>query len=218
MNSNSKNIIIVNKPKGVTSFWVVNFIKKKFNYKKVGHAGTLDPNATGVLILGVNEGTKELSNLLLDNKEYIATIQFGYRTDSYDIEGKIIETTDKKVSIEEIRKYLDNLYNVEIYQTPPIYSAIKVNGKKLYEYARENREVKIEQRKVKIIENEIISFDDQKQILVIRLFVSKGFYIRSFANDIGLSLNNFATLIDLQRTKSGNFSLNDAIDIDWKSK
>lgn len=83
MNSNNKNIIVVNKPKGVTSFWVVNFIKRKFKYKKVGHAGTLDPNATGVLVLGINEGTKELSNLLLDNKEYIATIQFGYRTDSW---------------------------------------------------------------------------------------------------------------------------------------
>lgn len=215
MNSNNKNIIVVNKPKRVTSFWVVNFIKRKFKYKKVGHAGTLDPNATGVLVLGINEGTKELSNLLLDNKEYIATIQFGYRTDSYDTEGKIIDKTTNKVSFKEIENYLSSFQNVEIYQTPPIYSAIKINGKKLYEYARENKPVDIEQRKVKIIENEILSFDVENQILKIRLLVSKGFYIRSFANDIGLALNNFATLIDLQRTKSGEFSLEDAINVDW---
>lgn len=215
MNSNIKNIIVVNKPKGVTSFWVVNFIKKKFNYKKVGHAGTLDPNATGVLILGVNEGTKQLSNLLLDDKEYIATIEFGYRTDSYDIDGKILERTSNKVNLKQIQNYLKDLHDLEIYQTPPIYSAIKVNGKKLYEYARENKDIRIEKRKVKIIENEIISFDEVSQILKIRLLVSKGFYIRSFANDIGISLNSLATLIDLERTKSGNFSLNDAIHIDW---
>lgn len=215
MNSNIKNIIVVNKPKGVSSFWVVNFIKKKFNYKKVGHAGTLDPNATGVLILGVNEGTKQLSNLLLDDKEYIATIEFGYRTDSYDIDGKILERTSNKVNFKQIQNYLKDLHDLEIYQTPPIYSAIKVNGKKLYEYARENKDIRIEKRKVKIIENEIISFDEVSQILKIRLLVSKGFYIRSFANDIGISLNSLATLIDLERTKSGNFSLNDAIHIDW---
>lgn len=215
MNSNIKNIIVVNKPKGATSFWVVNFIKKKFNYKKVGHAGTLDPNATGVLILGVNEGTKQLSNLLLDDKEYIATIEFGYRTDSYDIDGKILERTSNKVNLQQIQNYLKDLHDLEIYQTPPIYSAIKVNGKKLYEYARENKDIRIEKRKVKIIENEIISFDEVSQILKIRLLVSKGFYIRSFANDIGISLNSLATLIDLERTKSGNFSLNDAIHIDW---
>lgn len=209
-----KNILIVNKPKGITSNDVVQLIKKKYNYKKVGHAGTLDPNASGVLVLGINDGTKLLSKLILDKKEYIATIQFGYATDTYDLEGKKTFETNFKTNIDYINKVLNGIIvNKSFKQKPPIYSAIKINGKKLYEYARDNVEVKISDRDVTIYEKEILNFDLEKQILKIRLLVSKGFYIRSFANDLGISLNTYGTLIDLIRTKSGEFTIDQAIDL-----
>ncbi|MDE6476801.1 MAG: tRNA pseudouridine(55) synthase, partial [Mycoplasmoidaceae bacterium] len=126
-------------------------MKKKFGFKKVGHAGTLDPNATGVLVIGINNGTKELSKLILDNKTYIAEIQLGISTDSYDITGKIIEKKQvKKVTKENILETIKKNFLQEYYQYPPKFSAIKVNGKKLYEYARKNQEVEIKPRLVKI--------------------------------------------------------------------
>lgn len=207
------NIIVVDKPKGKTSNDIVQFVKRKYNLKKVGHAGTLDPNATGVLVLGLNEGTKLLSKLILEDKEYIATIQFGYQTDTYDLEGKITNISKDKIDKEKLFDILNKYNNFEFDQLPPIYSAIKVNGKKLYEYARDNKEVKLEPRKVKIFNNEILSFDEVKNILIIKLKVSKGFYIRSFANDLGIELNNYATLIDLRRTASGNYTIEQAINV-----
>lgn len=209
-----KNIIVVNKPKGITSNDVVQLIKKKYNYKKVGHAGTLDPNASGVLVLGINEGTKTLSKLILDKKEYIATIQFGYATNTYDLEGDKTFETNKKINLEDIKNILNFIENGKPFeQKPPLFSAIKVNGKKLYEYARKNINVEIPIRHVTIYEKEIIDFDFNSQILKIKLMVSKGFYIRSFANDLGISLFTFGTLIDLVRTKSGEFTLENAIDL-----
>ncbi len=209
-------IIVINKPVGLTSNDVVQIIKKSFGFKKVGHAGTLDPNASGVLILGINQATKLLSSLLLDDKEYIASIQFGYSTNTYDIEGKITNQTNKKVVIDKITNHINNLLQQTIInQNPPLYSAIKKDGKKLYEYARNNISVQIEPRKVKLLEANIISFDFESQVLEIKLKVSKGFYVRSFANDLGVSLDNYATLIKLIRTKSGNYSLEDAIDFDF---
>ncbi|WP_412031886.1 tRNA pseudouridine(55) synthase TruB [Malacoplasma muris] len=209
-------IIVINKPIGLTSNDVVQIIKKSFGFKKVGHAGTLDPNASGVLILGINHATKLLSSLLLDDKEYIASIQFGYSTDTYDMEGKITNQTNKKIVVDKITNHINNLLQQTIIdQTPPLYSAIKKDGKKLYEYARNNISVQIEPRKVKLLEANIISFNFESQILEIKLKVSKGFYVRSFANDLGLSLDNYATLIKLIRTKSGNYSLEDAIDFDF---
>lgn len=209
-----KNIIVVNKPKYISSNDAVQIIKKKFNYKKVGHAGTLDPLATGVLVLGVNDGTKQLSKLLLDNKQYIATIQFGYSTTTYDTEGEIVNKSTNKVDLEMINNWIQQLLNKQIInQTPPIYSALKVNGKRLYEYAVNNQHVEIKAREVKLFGATILDFDNDKQILTIKLDVSKGFYIRSFANDIGIALNTYATLIDLIRTKSGEFDLTNAIEL-----
>lgn len=209
-----KNIIVVNKPKYISSNDAVQIIKKKFNYKKVGHAGTLDPLATGVLVLGVNDGTKQLSKLLLDNKQYIATIQFGYSTTTYDTEGEIVNKSTNKVDLEMINNWIQQLLNKQIInQTPPIYSALKVNGKRLYEYAVNNQHVEIKAREVKLFNATILDFDNDKQILTIKLDVSKGFYIRSFANDIGIALNTYATLIDLIRTKSGEFDLTNAIEL-----
>lgn len=209
-------IIVVNKPIGLTSNDVVQIIKKSFNLKKVGHAGTLDPNASGVLILGLNQATKQLSSLILDDKTYIATIQFGYCTDTYDIEGKVLKETKTKVNLNQINFYMNQIIQQKtINQIPPIYSAIKKDGKKLYEYARNNIDIQIEPRQVKLYCYQIISFNDDTQELIIEIKVSKGFYVRSFANDLGISLNSYATLTKLIRTKSGNYSLDDAIDFDF---
>lgn len=205
-----KKILLVDKPKNMTSNRLCQIIKKHFNLKKIGHAGTLDPNATGLMILGINDGTKELSNLILEDKEYIATIKFQIQTESYDIEGKIINETKQKVCLEEINDYLDIYNHSFFYQKPPIYSAIKIKGKKLYDYARNNQEIDLPLRKVSINFIKLIEFDYENQILKVLLNVSKGFYVRSFANDIGIALNNYAFLYDLHRTKSGTFSIENA--------
>ncbi len=210
-----KEILLVNKPKNMTSHDVCAVLKRKYkSIKKIGHAGTLDPMATGLLILGINSGTKLLGNLILEDKEYEAEIKFGIQTDTYDAEGKIINKSDAKVSKKQIVDYIDKYKNSTIMQTPPIYSSIKINGKKLYEYARKNEVVEIPKREVKIFLLELISFDEDNQLLKVKLNVSKGFYVRSFANDIGIELNTFAYLTGLNRTKSGNFLLDNSKNLD----
>ncbi len=207
----SNGILILNKEKGITSNKAILNVKKALNLKKVGHIGTLDPDASGVLPILINEATK-LSDILINkDKEYIATGIIGLKTDTYDISGNILE---KKVVNElnfDVKKFINVLNNFigEYDQTPPIYSAIKVNGKKLYEYARKNIEVKIESRKVKIYDLKLLDyyFKDDLFFYKVKLNVSKGFYIRSFTNDLALKLNNIGTLFDLIRTKAGNFCL-----------
>lgn len=209
-----ENIIVINKPKGITSHDAISLYKKNNNIKKIGHAGTLDPNASGVLVVGINSGTKELAKLILDDKEYIATIKLGMHTTTYDMEGDIIEKNEDLIfdieNIKSIVKFFDNKNHL---QKPPIYSAIKINGKKLYQYARENKTVEIPMREVQIKSLEILSFDSAKNILVCKMLVSKGFYVRSFAMDFAKKLNTYGTLIDLVRTKSGKFTLCEAIDL-----
>lgn len=210
----NKNIFVFDKPKNMTSNELVQLIKKKYNYKKVGHAGTLDPNATGVMVIGVNDGTKILGKLTIENKEYIATIKFGYATTTYDSEGEVTFITKNLVDIESIKKIVGFWLNQkDIKQIPPIYSAVKINGKKLYDYARKNIPITIPERTVQLLSADIIDFDKENQILKIKILVSKGFYVRSFANDLGITLNSCATLIELQRTKSGDFCIEQAIKI-----
>lgn len=212
MKRNFNNILVVNKPLNWTSNDVVQKVKRVIKAKKVGHAGTLDPNADGVLVLGINEGTKELANLILDDKEYIATICFGIKTNTFDSTGLI---TEKKLSIfnyEDLKKVLDEFLTNEYYQVPPAFSAIKINGKKAYELARDNIEIEIKPRLVKIYEYEIIDFSNFE--LKIRLLVSKGFYIRSFANDLAQKLKTVGCLLKLTRTKSGPFLINEAVEIE----
>lgn len=208
-----ENIIVINKPKGMTSHDAISIYKKNNNIKKIGHAGTLDPNASGVLVVGINSGTKKLAELILDDKEYIATIQLGMHTTTYDIEGDIIVNHDLKLKRSNIEKIIQSFDNRKYLQKPPIYSAIKINGKKLYEYAREKKEVEIPMREVEIKSLEILSFNLTKSILVCRMLVSKGFYVRSFAMDFAKELNTYGTLIDLVRTKSGKFTLSEAINL-----
>ena len=202
----------VYKPKGKTSHDVVAILRRVTKIKQIGHTGTLDPFAEGVLPICIGKATR-LIEYLEDGKAYIGTVQLGQATDTYDIEGKITETSDKKVSLDDIKKVLQN-YIGDIEQTPPIYSAIKVGGKKLYEYAREGKEVEVKSRKVRINEIKIISFNKDKNLLELYIDCSKGTYIRSIANDLGIDLGVYGHLIKLVRVKAGKFSIKNAVPLD----
>ena len=199
----------VYKPKGITSHDVIAAIRRVTKIKQIGHTGTLDPFAEGVLPVCIGKATR-LIEYLSDDKAYIGTIQFGSATTTYDIEGEVVNTSDKKVSIEDIENALNN-YKGDIEQIPPIYSAIKVKGKKLYDYARSGQKVELQPRKVHISELKIMEFDQNKNTLKLHIACSKGTYIRSIANDLGIQLGNFGHLIKLVRIKAGNFDINNAV-------
>ena len=199
------------KPVGMTSHDVVAVLRKKTGIKQIGHTGTLDPFAEGVLPVCIGKATR-LIEYLDDGKEYLATVQFGASTTTYDIEGEKTFSSDKKVNEKEIIEGL-KLFEGEIYQTPPIYSAIKVKGKKLYEYARKGEDVKIEPRKVFIEKIEVKSFDEKLQQAQILIKCSKGTYIRSIANDLGKELNSGGYLTKLVRTQAGNFRIENSINL-----
>lgn len=216
MNVSSKNdlsieLLLVNKPKHWTSNDVVKKVKSILKIKKIGHAGTLDPLASGLLILGINKGTKLLNNILLNTKTYLATIHFNYFTDTYDSEGNIQQYEYKNINLEDIKKVLDFFKNNDYYQLPPKYSAVKIKGQKAYELARKNIDFRIEPKLVKLIDYKIINYLDRE--LIIEITVSKGFYVRSFAYDLGIKLNNFGNLANLIRTKIGKYSLKEAYTI-----
>lgn len=205
-------IILINKEKNVTSRDVVNKISKKLNTKKVGHAGTLDPLATGLLVIGVGSGTKILELLTLDTKEYIATVKIGLETDTLDITGNVISSiNDYKLTKKELEETLLSFvgtYN----QTVPKYSAVKINGKKLYDYARNNINIELPKRQVTVYNIELLDF--KKDEFTFKVLVSKGTYIRSLIKDIGERLNILMTMKDLIRTKSGKFLLEDSSLVD----
>lgn len=199
------------KPKGITSHDVVARLRRVTKIKQIGHTGTLDPFAEGVLPICIGKATR-LIEYLADDKAYIATVQFGKVTDTYDIEGKVVSFFDKKVTKEDVIKSLKN-FEGEIEQIPPIYSAIKVNGKKLYEYARAGEQVEIKPRKV-IIENiHIVSFDEASQSAEIYIKCSKGTYIRTIGYDLGKMLGCGAYLTKLVRVQAGNFLVEDSTEL-----
>ena len=207
---------IVDKPQGMTSQTVCNKIKYKFNLNKVGHSGTLDPNTTGVLVVAVNKATKLLKLINEHDKEYIATIIFGYETDTLDMDGKIIKEIDMKVNLNDIKKCVNELAK-KTKQIPPLTSAIKVNGKKLYEYQRKGIDVEVKERNIKIYSSEILSdlrYIDNHYEIDIKLNVSKGFYVRSYARDLGIMLNGNAVLKELRRTKAGEFCVENSVSLD----
>ena len=204
-------MLLINKPAGMTSFDVVAVLRRVTHIKQIGHTGTLDPFATGVLPICIGKATK-LIEYLPDDKEYTATVQFGANTDTYDLEGEVTQTFDKKISQTDLKEILKD-FEGEIEQLPPIYSAIKVKGKKLYEYAREGKEVEIKPRKVFIKKIELLSFDYEGQNAQILVECSKGTYIRSIAFDIGQKLNCGGYLIALKRTKAGMFSIEKSINL-----
>lgn len=208
----NQDILLVNKPKHWSSNDVVRKVKKILQVKKVGHAGTLDPLASGLLILGINKGTKRLNELLLDNKTYRAIIHFNYFTDTYDAEGMVQTYEFKPISLSEIKVALDAWVNQDYWQLPPRYSAIKIDGQRAYELARKQVDFTIQPKLVKLLNYQIVSFDHNE--LVVDLMVTKGFYIRSFAYDLGRKLNNYANLAGLTRTKIGEYSLENAYEIE----
>ncbi len=203
--------INVNKPKGITSHDVVAILRRILKIKQIGHTGTLDPFAEGVLPICIGKATR-LIEFLEDEKAYIGTVQFGKSTDTYDVDGKIINTSEKQITFEDLENALKD-FRGEIEQTPPIYSAIKINGKKLYEYAREGKDVEIKPRKVCIQKLEILSFDEIKQQAELYIECSKGTYIRSIANDLGLALQAYGYLTKLVRVKAGKFTLRESIEL-----
>lgn len=205
-------VIIVNKPAGMTSHDVVNRIRKIFKTKKVGHCGTLDPDATGVLVVAVNKATKLLQFLTADNKEYIATLSLGTATDTYDASGQVTATKEYvPISDKKILACLNSFVG-EQEQIPPMHSAIKVKGKKLYEYARNNETVEIPRRVITIDYIELISIVDN--LVKFKVGCSKGTYIRSLCFDIAKKLDYPGHMYSLIRSKSGNFSLSDSYSLE----
>lgn len=208
-------ILIIDKEKDITSRDVVNALCRKFGTKKIGHTGTLDPIATGVLVLGINEGTKLIEFLMSDEKEYIAEVLIGVETDTLDVTGKVI--SEKQVSLEETTIKNALLSFVGSYeQEVPKYSAVHVDGKRLYEYARSDEEVNLPKRKVEIREIELLEV--KKNAFTFRVVVSKGTYIRSLIRDIGTFLGVACCMKNLRRTRQGIFAIDRAKKLDEVSE
>ena len=211
MKLESNGILIINKDKGYTSRDVVNIISKEFGTKKVGHNGTLDPLATGVLVICLNRYTK-LNELLASNeKEYIAEVTLGIKTDTLDIEGNVLEEKETVVNKEDLENTLKK-YETTYEQEVPIYSAVKVNGKKLYEYARSGEKVILPKKKVTIKKIELLKFKDNK--FTFKCLVSKGTYIRSLIRDILDDLGVIGTMSNLTRTKQGVFDIENSYSLE----
>ncbi len=208
-------IIVINKPKGCTSHDVVYQVKKITN-EKIGHTGTLDPMATGVLPLLIGKGTLCSKYLINHDKIYEVTLQLGKRTDTADSEGNVVE--EKKVEdgmLEEknIKNILKSFLGKQE-QIPPIYSAIKVKGKKLYEYARKGQEVEIKPRKIEIYEIKLLKINKKEKQIEFKVTCSKGTYIRSLCEDIAKKIGTVGYMCKLNRTKVGEFSIKNAITIE----
>ena len=208
-------VIVIDKDKGYTSRDVVNKVGKILGTKKVGHTGTLDPIATGVLVLPIGKALKISELIVSEDKEYIARVIIGYETDTLDVTGE--KTHEKKIKItrDDVLKVLDR-FKGKIKQQVPKYAAVKINGKKLYEYAREGIDVELPVREVEIYELELIS--EIKEVdgyyeFEMKTLVSKGTYIRSLIRDIGNSLGSYGTMKELRRIKQGNFTIDMAYKI-----
>lgn len=209
-------IIVIDKPKGITSRDVVNNACKSLNTKKIGHTGTLDPIATGVLVLCVGKATKLVEVLTSNDKEYVATVKLGILTDTLDTDGMVLKKQETFVDKNELLNVLNSFvgtYNQEV----PKYSAVKINGKKLYEYAREGIEVELPKRMVEIKNIELLEFSNDSYKF--RVKVSKGTYIRSLIKDINDKLGVIGVMSDLRRTRQGKFIIDDSYTLeDIKNK
>ena len=206
--------MLVNKPCGITSFDVVYRIRKILNIKKVGHSGTLDPIATGVLPIFFGKATKAISHIQNTDKEYFAKFRFGVKTDTKDITGEVIKEEKSfvlKESLEEILKFFVG----EILQKPPMYSAVKVNGVALYKLARRGEVIERAKRLVKIYGLKCLEFDEEKQEGFLQIFCSSGTYVRTLIEDIAFKLNTYGVLLNLQRTMACGFHLKDCLDLEY---
>ncbi|MGL5377161.1 MAG: tRNA pseudouridine(55) synthase TruB [Cetobacterium sp.] len=200
-----EGIIVVDKPVGITSFDVIRVLRRNLKERRIGHTGTLDPLATGILVICVGKATKFAQDIEGYEKEYVADLELGFKTDTYDTEGKVLDRTENfNISNETFKEVLDT-FKGDIKQVPPMYSAIKVDGKKLYELAREGVEIERKARDVSITNLDVLSFDGVKA--KINCTVSKGTYIRSLIYDLGEKLGTFATMTGLRRTRVGQEDL-----------
>lgn len=208
--NNYSGVVILNKKKNMTSFDVVNEISRTLGIKRIGHTGTLDPLAEGVLVVTIGQATKIAELLTATYKEYKAGVILGIETDTLDITGKIIDSkyVPEGLDVESVLTSYEKTYEQEV----PIYSAVKVNGKKLYEYAHNNEEINLPKKEVTIKEIELLSTDIDT--FIFRAVVSKGCYIRSLIRDIGRTLNTYATMTTLTRTKQGKFTIEEACDLE----
>lgn len=204
-------LVLIDKPMDWTSFDVCKKIRNGVPFKKVGHAGTLDPFATGLLLVGAGKGTKEMTHFSEESKKYKAEIRFGISTDSFDRTGNIIKEEPFNLELDDINKALKDLSGT-INQIPPMFSAKKVNGKALYKYARKG--IEIERKEVQIQIHDVILNKWTSPLLNISLHVSKGTYIRSYAHDLGMKLGVPATLNELQRTEIGTLKLEDSFSVE----
>ncbi len=208
-------IIIINKPKGCTSHDIVYKIKKMLN-KKVGHTGTLDPMAEGVLPILIGKGTLLSKYLINHDKKYIVNLQLGIKTDTADSEGKIIEekqVRNELLNEETITEILKSFIGKQE-QIPPIYSAIKVNGKKLYEYARKGQEIEIKPRQIEIYNINLIKYSPEEKNIEFEVYCGKGTYIRSLCEDIAKKFETVGYMKSLKRIQVGNFKIQDSVTIE----
>jgi len=212
-------IILIDKPQKKTSHQVVQTIKKKLKVQKVGHAGTLDPLATGLLIILINKATK-LSNFFLNkDKTYEVVGQLFIETDTGDITGQITKKEkNKHIELTQIHQAISSFNNTAYWQKPPLYSAIKLKGKKLYQYARQGLKIEVPARLVKINYLKLLSYSPQQGTLKLLINCSKGTYIRSLMEDIAEKLETIATVSQLRRISSGNFNLQEAISLEEVSR
>ena len=206
-------LLLIDKPSKITSFKVVSIIRRKFQVKKVGHCGTLDPLACGLMIILVGKkATKQQDKFMKHDKVYYAKIKLGIKTDTGDLEGQIISQSDfSKVTIEQI-KDVCNFFVGEIEQEPPMYSALKVNGQKLYDLARKGITIERKKRKITIYSIDVLSYNGSE--IEVRVKCSSGTYIRVLAQDIGTKLNTDATLSFLRREQIGEYKLENAVSLD----
>lgn len=210
--NNYNGILMVNKPSGITSRDVINIVGKTLNTKKVGHTGTLDPMATGVLVLCLGNALKVCELITANDKEYIAKVILGIETETLDTTSPIINTKKTNITKEEIEKVL-NSFKGSYLQEVPKYSAVKINGKKLYEYAREGKEIELPKKMVTIYDIQLISditYYNDTTTFYIKTTVSKGTYIRSLIRDIGYKLNTYGCMDSLERTRQGIFNIDNS--------
>ena len=210
--NNYNGILIVNKPSGITSRDVVNIVGKTLNIKKVGHTGTLDPMATGVLVLCLGNALKVCELITANDKEYIAKVILGIETETLDTTSPIINTKKTNITKEEIEKVL-NSFKGSYLQEVPKYSAVKINGKKLYEYAREGKEIELPKKMVTIYDIQLVSditYYNDTTSFYIKTTVSKGTYIRSLIRDIGYKLNTYGCMDSLERTRQGILNIDNS--------
>lgn len=209
-------VILINKEKGISSFGVVAKIRKILNIKKVGHTGTLDPEATGLLPILIGNGTKISKYLIEHDKTYIAKLKFGIKTDTADSEGEIIKKDNFKLDKKDENFYIEvfNSFIGKMSQFPPKYSAIKVNGKKLYEYAREDKDIEIKPREIEIYSIKILHINYDENEIDFEVSCSKGTYIRTLCEDIAEKLETCGYMKELKRIRIDNFKLEDAITLE----